>query len=80
MMSIISVDGLDWQVLSKLIPKSQYFQISFVKSCFVTCTDAAYQRHTYERDGVGRGRHDLSDQQHEDGQRQQDGDTCGDTD
>lgn len=32
---------------------------------------------TDERDGVGRGRHDLRHQQHEDGQRQQDGDTCG---
>lgn len=31
---------------------------------------------TDEGDGVGRGRHDLCHQQHEDGQREQDGDAC----
>lgn len=78
MMSIISVVGLDWQTLSKLIPKSQYFQISFGQIMLSHMHGRCIP--TYERDGVGCGRHDLSNQQHEDGQRQQDGDTCGDTD
>lgn len=34
---------------------------------------------TYERDGVGRRRHDLSHQQHEDGQREQHCDSCTET-
>lgn len=51
-----------------------------VKQRLVKIHTNACLSHTYERDGVRCGWHDLCNQQHEHSQRQQDGDTYGETD